>query len=535
MHQRVLEGVLACGVLLFVVTGCWPMPNRISVGPDGLFALTMPDKTDGSYEALPQSGRIWLIDSLTGRVQTVLTEGANLSWATFSPDGNTLLYVDSPSFALQQILSGRLSHPWRLMLFDRRSNTQTALFSGDHGFIWAPTFSPDARKIAYYRGDGESQLGLYIFDRDAGTEKLLKLVQDSAGLSYAPYGPGPLWSPDGQGVFAFHIEKILPEETLPAPQEITEKTVRVFAGRLALMSIECGCEQTLFKGFFPLLPVPLFLIASPNGKLYVNGYDQTFSVDARERVNLYEITVETGEQAVLYDGGGIALAPALSPDGERLLFTVIMPEEPVKADLYLLDLTSAAPARKLTDDGRSGFGFWLSHDELGFLKLKESEALRGEIWARNLSTGAERNFSALVAVQSSVPQLISETRAYQQSLERVESQLQSLSQVLTDLSRKLDAVQTQSLEFNDHISQRLDELGQQIGALLADMSAVKTQISKIDKIGTEVEAASMRPTLSVGQLVVVLAIALLITVIAIVVLIRRALHTLAQQIAFPPQ
>lgn len=533
MHTRVLISLLVCGVLLLVLTGCWPMPNRISVGPDGLFALTMPDKTDGFYEALPKSGRIWLIDSLTGRVQTVLTEGENLSWATFSPDGNELLYVDSPSVELQQILSGRLSHPWRLMLFRRHDETPTELLRRDHGFIWGPTFSPDARKIAYYRGDGESRLGLYIFDRDTGTEKLLKLVQDSGGLSYAPYGPGPLWTPDGQGIFVFHIEQILPEGTLPSPDEITPETVRVFAGRLAVLSVGCGCEQSIFKGFFPLLPVPLFLIASPNGtKLYVNGYDQTFSIDPRERVNLYEITVETGEQAVLYNGGGIALAPALSPDGERLLFTVITPEEPLKADLYLLDLTSAAPARKLTDDGRSGFGFWLSSETVGFLRVRKPEALGGEIWVRNLSTGEERNLSALVAVQSSLPKLISEARAYQQGLERVESQLQTLSQALTDLSQKLEAAQTQSLEINDQINQRFDELGQQIGALMADMSAVKTQISGIE---TEVKAASMRPMLSVGQLVVVLAIALLIAVIVIVVLIRRALRALAQQLAFPPQ
>ena len=512
------------------------MPNKISVGPDGLLALTMPSRADGFYEAFPQAGQIWLVDPTTGRVQTLLTGEENLSWATFSPDGNELLYVESPSIELQQIFSGKLSHPWRLMLFDRRSNSRTELLSGDHGFIWGPTFSPDGRKIAFYKfyhshiGD---YLNLHIFDRDSRQEKLLKTVQDKEGIYYAPYGPGPLWTPDGQGVFAFSIEKIFPEEALPSPEEITPETVRIFAGRLAVLSIDCRCEYSITKGFFPLLPVPLFLIASRDGRrLYVNGYDQTFSVSARERVNLYEISVETGERVVLYDGGGIALAPALSPHGERVLFTVISPDEPVKADLYLLDLTAAAPARKLTDDGRSGFGFWLSREEIGFLRLKEPEALRGEIWVKNLSTNDERNLSALLAVQSSVPALISETRAYQAALDQVQQQLLALHETIGALSPKLDAVQTQSFEMNDRINQRLDELGQQIGALLADMSAIKAQISGLE---TEVKAASTQPTLSVGQLVIVLFIALLIAVIVIVVLIRRALHSLAQQIAFPPQ
>ncbi len=530
--------LLVCGIL-FVVAGCWPMPNRISVSADGLLALSVSSKgADSFYEAFSQAGQIRLVDPKTGCVQTVLTGEEDLSWATFSPDGNELLYVESPSIELQQILTGKLSHPWRLMLLDRQSNTQTELLSGDDGFIWAPTFSPDGRKIAFYkfyRSHIGDHLNLHIFDRDNRQEKLLKPVQDKEGIYYAPYGPGPLWTPDGQGVFAFSIEEIFPEETLPSPEEITPETVRIFAGRLAVLSIDCGCEHSIIKGFFPLLPVPLFLVASPDGqKLYVNGYGQTFSVSARERVNLYEISVETGEQSVLYDGGGIALAPALSPDGERLLFTVISPEEPLKADLYLLDLTSAAPARKVTDDGRSGFGFWLSREEIGFLRSREPETLRGEIWVRNLSTNEERNLSALLG-QSALAQLSQETRAYEKSLEQVERQLAALNDTVTALSgattalsEKLDAVQTQSLEIANRTDQQLTKLAQDIGALMADMSAVKTRLSDIE---TGVKAVGARPTLSFWQL----AIALLIAVIVIVWLVRRALHSLAQQTALPPQ
>ncbi len=505
------------------------MPNRISVGPDGLLALTMPRQTDGLYDPLPRAGQIWLVDPQTGRVHTVLAEGENLSWATFSPDGNELLYVQGPSVDPHQILVGEISHPWRLMLFDRRDNTHTELLSGDRGFIWAPTFSPDGRKIAYYRGDGESHLGLYVFNRDAHTEQLVKLMQDGASLFYAPYGPGPLWTPDGQSIFAFRVEQILPEETLPSPHEITSETVRVFAGRLVMISVSCGCESHVLRGFFPLLPVPLFLVASADGqKLYVNGYDQTFSVDPRERVNLYEITLETGEQTTLYDHGGIVVAPAPSPDGQRLLFTVIAPEEPLKADLYLLDLTSAAPARKLTDDGRSGFGLWLSQDEIGFLRLSKPQDLRGEIWVGDLTTTEERNLSALLAVQGPLAQLSQEIRSYEKSLEQLERRLAALddaigalSEAVTALSARLDAAQTQSLEISNKITQKIDEL-------MADISVVKTQLSGIE---SDVKALSARPGLSLWELV----IALLIAVVVMVWLIRRALHSLAQQMAFPPQ
>lgn len=533
MPKRALV-VVSLSAMLVVVTGCWPMPNRIAVGPDGLLALSMPDETSGSYEALPQRGHIWLLDTVTGRVQTVIAEGENLSWATFSPNGQELLYVESPPIDPHQILTGKLSHPWKLMLLDRRSGTLTELVSADHGFLWAPTFSPDGRKIAYYRGDGEDRLGLYIFDRDGGGERLLKLMQDAHGLYYAPYGPGPLWTPDGQWLFVFGIEEIFPERTLPS--QLTPQTARIFAGYLAMASVECTCEQRVLRGFFPLLPVPLSLIASPDGqKLYVNGYDRTFSVEASERVNLYEVTRETGEQATLYDKGGIALAPALSPEGEQLLFTVIVPAETPKADLYLLNLLGMAPARPLTDDGRSGFGFWLSDQAIGFVRLRESEALGGEIWTRDLSTHEERNLSVLLGVQSSLVRLSRETKVYkeklaaaEQALGQLEQQIRALHDAVTVFSQKLDAVQTQGFEMGNRTEQRLAELSQQIALLLADMSAVKGQISGVE---TALQAANARPALSVWELV----LALLIAVIVIVWLIRRALQSLAQQLAFPPQ
>jgi hypothetical protein len=104
MSHRWLMGLFVF-VLSVILAGCWPVPNRISVSPDGVIALTMPDETTGLYEAFPHSGHIWLIDALTGRVQTVLTEGENLSWATFSPDGQELLYVDGPPLEPQGVLS----------------------------------------------------------------------------------------------------------------------------------------------------------------------------------------------------------------------------------------------------------------------------------------------------------------------------------------------------------------------------------------------------------------------------------------------
>ncbi len=513
-------------LLSVMLAGCWPVPNRISVSPDGVIALTMPDETVGLYEAFPRFGHIWLIDALTGRVQTVLTEGENLSWATFSPDGQELLYVDGPPLEPQGILSAAPSQPWRLMLFQRQAETYTELLRGDRGSLWAPTFSPDGRKIAYYRSDGEN-LGLSIFDRETREERQLKLMRDRERIFSVPYAPGPLWAPDGQGIFVLGVERILPEDS---------ETVRIVEGHIALVSLACGCEQRVLQGFFPLLPVPFSLIASLDGtKLYFNGYDRTFSVSAQERVNLYEVTRETGEQATLYDSGGIVVAPTLSPDGERLLFTVIVPEETPQADLYLLDLTSARPARKLTDDGLSGFGFWISPERVGYLRATEPGVPKGEVWIRELGTGEEHNLTVLLGVQRPVVQLIRDNKRYreeltatQQALEGVERQLQILGETMAELSRKLDAAQTQSVEMNDQTHQKLSDLAQQIGTLMADMSAMKTQLSGIE---ADVRAVNARPTLSLWQL----AIALLIAVIVIVWLIRRALHTLAQQLAFPPQ
>jgi Tol biopolymer transport system component len=551
MRKRSLTGLLAVA-LMVLLAGCWPMPNRISVSPDGLIALTMPDGTDGLYKAFPVSGHIWLVDPATGRAQTILTAGENLSWATFSPDGHELLYIEGPSIDLQQILSQErtLSHPWRLMLFHRQNSTQTELLTGDHGFIWGPTFSPDGRKIAYYRGDGENRLGLYIFDRNTQQEKVLKLMQDAQGVYYAPYGPGPLWAPDGEWLFVIRVEEILPHPVLPRPHEITPETVRIFSGRLGTASIDCGCEQTILRGFFPLLPTPLYVIASRDGqRLYMNGYDQTFSISAQQTAHLYEVTLETGDQAALYDEEGIALAPVLSPDEGHLVFTVISPEKTPKADLYLLNLRSLAPPRRLTDDGRSGFAFWVSDRDLGFLRLANTDTPSGEIWIKNLDTGQERNLSPLLSAQQSVTnlsvqlaKLSKEKQAYQdeiaasrQTLERVQHQLQilteqmaPLSDTLEGLSHRLDAVQTQSLEMSDQANQRLTEMTQQINVLLADVGTLTAQITELE---TGVKAGRARSALSLWELV----IALLVAAVFIIWMIRRALGTLTQQLAFPPQ
>lgn len=539
MWQRSLIG---CFLLLVasVLSGCWPMPNRISVSRDGLIALTMPGETRGLYEALPSAGHIWLIDPATGRTQSVLTEGENLSWATFSPDGQELLYVEGPVGAngRSPLGLGTLSHPWRVMLFDRQKNIHTELLAGDQGFVWGPTFSPDGRKIAYYRSDGDGRLSLYLFDRDTGQERSLKLMQDAHGVYYAPYGPGPLWTTDGHWLFVFRVEEIFPEQVLPAPEEITPDTVRIFSGRLATMSVDCSCEQSLFRGFFPLIPTPLYLIASPDGqRLYVNGYDKTFSIAAQQHVNLYEITVETAEQAVLYDGGGIALAPALSPDEERLIFTVVSPGEgpSPQGDLYLLHLRSLAPPRRLTDDGRSGFAFWLSKRELGFLRLVDADSPAAELWVKDIQSGQERNLSPLLSAQGTIAQLSlrlatlsKEKQAYQDEIAASRQAIEQLQRQLQTLTGQLAAVQTQSRELSDQTTQRFTDLTQQLRALLTDMGTLKAQITELE---AGVKAARAQPALSLWELV----IALLVAVVVIVWLIRRALHTLAQQLAFPPQ
>lgn len=504
MRTRGLVGVLVCGVFV-IATGCWP--NRISVSPDGLIALTMSEETVGLYEAFPSSGSIWLVAWKTGQVQEVLTDKENLLWGIFSPDGQEVLYLARPRVASSSS-TWTFEHPWRLVIYDRRTKAHTELMTGEHGLVRWPAFSPNGRKIAYYREDRDS-LGLYLLDRNAQEEKFLKLMSDRSGTYYVPYEPGPLWTPDEKGIFVFRVEEFLPQG-------------RAFSGRLEILDIECGCEQSVVQGVFVLANVPLFLIASKDGeKLYVNGYDD------EDGVNLYEITVETGEKIVLYDGRGLAFSPALSPDGEQLLITVVADGDQEQVDLYAINVESRE-LNRLTDDGRSSFGFWLSESAVGFLRS-------AEILVKDLSTGQERNLSPLVAVQHNViklnlqlAKLIEEKQAYQdellstrQALQHLTEQLAGLTNAVIDLSAQLDTVQTQSRELGDQTSQQLNSLE-------AKISVLGTQAAGLEE---GVRAARERPTLALWQLV----IALIFTAVVIIVALRRALHHLAQQLAFPPQ
>lgn len=544
MFKRVVLG-LSVSLLALILAGCWPMPNRISVSPDGnLIAISMPDETRGFYEAFPTMSRIWLIERATGRVESVLADGGSLSWATWSPDGQELLYEESEGLTLQRLSA--FAERWRLVIVNRKNGERTELLRGTNGLLWGPTFSPDGKRIAYYRGEANEKTGLYVFDRASGQEKLLKTVQDAEGLYYAPYGPGPSWSPDGKALLLVRVVRLLPENNLPKLEELAPETFRILQGRMVLVDVSCGCEVVLAQGYFPLMPTPLFIASSADGtRLYFNAYSEGFSIHAREKVGLYELNTETGERQALYDGPGMALAPALSPDEQKLTFTVIrLADSTLQADLHIKDLSTLDPPRQLTQDGRSGFGFWLSDQELGSLRLVQSEQPTGELWIKNLETGEERNLTPLLAVQQSVAQLSlrvaalseaiqkDEIASSRQALEQLQKQIQTLTEQIAPLASTLEGL---AQKFDSQMAQHLEQLQkqiqtptEQIAQLTQDLKGLQGKADELDK---KVEALRERQILILWQLLLVL----LASTVFIVWMIRRALRRLAQQLTFPPQ
>ncbi len=527
--QLVVGGFLAwLGLLLM---GCWPMPNRISVSPDGKFiALSMPAETQGHYEAFSEKSQLWLLERATAQLVTAINDGAAVWWATWSPDSQELLYVASDG--LQEVPGGMIAKQWRLMLYSPATGERRQLLADRESSPWGLSFSPDGQKIAYYRAT-ESKLEIVLFDRASGDAQVIQTAQADGQLNYMPYGPNLLWL--GEKLVLVRVEELLPNGDLPVMGDAA--AVRVVRGRVVRLSLDCYCEEEIARGYYPLLPTPTFIIASADGRrLYLNGYPRSFAFTPDEPINLYEIDIAERQTVAIYEGEGIALAPALSPDSTQLLFTVL---ERQQGDLYLRSFQSLSPAAKLTHDGHTGFGFWLTNEEIGFLRRVPGDRPAGELWRKNLITGAEEPLTPILALQRYTAQLNVQLASAQQEAQRYKEEITQTQEALKELQKEIqslnESLQKLNAELPSQSQQTVEQISRQFVDAVQQINALNRAVAELKKQSEDLEAKLVelqrRPTLELWSIALVVALAAL----CVIWVLRRSLGTLAQQLAFPPQ
>jgi Tol biopolymer transport system component/uncharacterized protein YukE len=518
-------------VLALLVVECWPMAQQISVSPDSKWiALSVPPE-------LAERSHLWLIERATWEFVTALRDGEAVSWPTWSPNGQELLYVASTG--LQSVeglnnLNNMIAQEWRLMLYSPETGESRQLFEDQESYPWGLSFSPDGQKIAYYRTSAGGKIEIVLFDRRKNQQQVIQVVQAGEQLRYLPYGPSLVWLA-GTNDRSPRLVLVRVEEILSSLEQAS--TVRVVRGRIVRAQLDCYCEEEIAHGYYPLLPTSLFIVASPDGRrLYLNGYPRSFALAPEEPIYLYEIDIEERQALALYEGNGIALAPALSPNGSQLLFTVI---ENQKSDLYLRSFQALSPAAKITDDGRTGFGFWLTDEEIGFLRSAPGDRPAREIWRKNLITGEEEALTPILARQRRTAQLSvqlaaaqQEAQQYKEELSQTQEMLRELQGQIESLSRSLQqlsaGLQAQSQQTVEALSRQLIDPVQQINSLNRTVSDLKQQTEGLDAKLTELQK---RPQFDIWLVVLIVAVGALF----VVGILRRSFKTTVQQLAFPPQ
>ena len=280
-------------------------------------------------------------------VEVLPARDAALESPAFSPDGNYVFYLtrkpDNPNYrALLQVPSLGGTPQERVFDVDSRVG-----------------FSPDGKKIAFWRGVPQKQESrLVVFDLASAKERLLATVAQPEVYQ----GP-PSWSPDGATIAASLLE--------PAPDLKTT---------VAFFDAETGSRRD-----FTALPRTIFasLAWLPDGRgLVATGqdlkgalYDQVFLIGHPEP-RLQQVTNDFNTYA------GVSVS-----SGEEAIAAV---RRTRLANIWLADTTSgpARPITSITNPEDSNVGFAVAGPETVVYAAPRDQRL--QVWAIGAGGGEPR-------------------------------------------------------------------------------------------------------------------------------------------------
>jgi len=252
----------------------------------------------------PSSGGLWFVDAKSGRKRQ-LTTGEDESNPVMSSDGR-LLYAT-------------FSHQTDLYIMDvDGTNAERLTFHTQNNF--GPQISNDGTKIVYMSsrtGNGE----LWLIDRTSGTERQLTFREG--------YDGGPSWSPDDkQIVFGSEDEGAYGVWVLDVDGGVVrrlgdreiESGDALFAPDGSVIGFVSGTDEG--QALFVIDPgggearKVLDNVASFNW--YLDGNHIIYATAGGSQREMRVVNIETGEEAVLFDGPFRELAVA--PDGSAVSY-----------------------------------------------------------------------------------------------------------------------------------------------------------------------------------------------------------------------
>lgn len=277
--------------------------NQGAWSPDGEWVACKKRLTD--YSSLG-TAELWLVN-LRGGSGVQITAKGELPEAgepVFSPDGRFIYYSARPS--RYQYDRNVLAGIFQIRRFDRVTG-ESAVITDGFGGSCRPVISPDGRTLAFVRRDRlKTVLGL--FDLERGTERILwDGLDDDLMESFAFNGvyPGFDFTPDGRALVVSGGGRL--------------NRVDVATGGVTPIPFTAGVEQSIVRALrFPQD------IGSDRFRVRMISWP-TRSPDGRTLVfsaigSLWTMALPSGTPRRLATQGGLAYAPAFSPDGRTLAY-----------------------------------------------------------------------------------------------------------------------------------------------------------------------------------------------------------------------
>ena len=406
----------------------------VSIDQDPCFSPDGEHIVFVSYRSARQ--RLWIVPAAGGQPRQ-LTSGKDFSqdwYPTFSPDGKFIAFSST---------RGGQTHIWAIPATGGEPRRVTAEALNTQPSLSACTWSPDGKFIAYTSGDKQTFWG--------GEERTIHMVPATGGESRRlEYGIAPaVWprfSPDGRwlafqsGEFPLTNFFIAPAAggrpiQISEPDSLNGLVPRwspdgrklVFLGRkganmrLAVVPVSGGALHVLVEGLSPW-EKPTW---SPDGKTIVfeealkkilavpatggplatlwseptsfalapawspNGDRIAFSIRQRDALffAIFNLFLSSGDIEPVTIGSSHHLQVAFSPDGEILAYTS---DQSGNLDIWTMPADGGRPVQLTTDPGRDENPFWLpGGEEIAFLSERSG---RRQVWAAPDGGGAPRLF-----------------------------------------------------------------------------------------------------------------------------------------------